>query len=213
MTTLHRSTASMCGAATLVALAALASTACQRDRDYSTANSDENYSENRADSSTRSNGNRNYSQARSGVAAGGDGEFASRMAMHSKSAIDMGRIQANNGSRTDVRALAARIVDTQTAENTKLLAIARETGQPDTRQDSMMDKHSAECTTQLNAARGTEVDRLFLTHMIDHHERGVKMTEAAMPNLRRDDLQRMARTMIVDQNREVAQMRDMLNQL
>ena len=75
----------------------------------------------------------------------------------------------------------------------------------------MMEKHSMMDMRELKAARGAEVDRVFLTHMIDHHEGGVDWTRRSLPNLKRDDLRKMARMMIDDQTREIAQMRGMLN--
>lgn len=192
----HRSTLALrCSVATLVALAALAPLGCQTDRSSSTGAMPA-----RHDTST------------SMPAATSDGEFAATMAMHHTGAIEMARVEAQSGARADVRALATKIVDAQSAEKPKLEAIARETGHAGMQPDPMMEKHSMMDMQELKAARGGEVDRVFLTHMIDHHENGVKMAKAAMPNLRRDDLRRMATMMIDDQTREVSQMRAMLNQ-
>ncbi|MDP1663159.1 MAG: DUF305 domain-containing protein [Phycisphaerales bacterium] len=184
----------LCSGAALLGVSVLGSLGCQSDR---------------ANSASRSSARHEGGMAM--PAAMNDGEFAAMMAMHHAGAIDMGRYEAQNGSRADVRALATRMADAQTAENTKLEAIAREVGHAEHKGDPMMDKHSMKDMQALKAARGAEVDRVFLTHMIDHHENGVKMARDAMPNLKRDDLRRMAKMMIDDQSREVAQMRSMLN--
>jgi uncharacterized protein (DUF305 family) len=144
-------------------------------------------------------------------AATSDGEFAAMMSMHHNGAIDMARYEAQNGSRAEVREIARKMADAQTAENTKLAAIAREAGHAVHKSDPMMDTHSMMDMRELQAARGAEVDRVFLTHMIDHHEGGVDWTKRSLPNLKRDDLRRMAQMMIDDQAREIAQMRSMLN--
>ncbi len=185
----------LCCSAALLALALTGTLGCQSDRSASTP---------------RSNAHPAASMAM--PAATNDGEFAAMMAMHHTGAIEMARVEAQNGSRDEVREMVRTIADMQSAEKPKLEAIARETGHADMRPDPMMQKHSTRDMQALRAARGAEVDRVFLTHMIDHHESGVQMARAAMPNLRRDDLQRMAKMMIDDQTREVAEMRAMLNQ-
>ena len=179
----------------LFALTVGGSPGCQRDRSHSDAPPGARH----ADSMAM-------------PAAMNDGEFAAMMAQHHESAIEMGRYEAKNGTRPEVREIARKMADAQSAENTKLKAIAREGGHGDHKSDPMMEKHSMQDMQELKAARGAEVDRVFLTHMIDHHEGGVDWTRRSLPNLRRDDLRRMARMMIDDQTREIAQMRAMLNQ-
>ncbi|QOJ14123.1 MAG: DUF305 domain-containing protein [Planctomycetia bacterium] len=145
-------------------------------------------------------------------AAKSDGEFAGMMAMHHEGAIEMGRYEAQNGSRADVRALATKMADAQSTEKPKLESIARDAGNGRMQPDPMMQEHSMKDMEAPRAARGAEVDRVFLNHMIDHHQSGVEMARAAMPNLRRDELRRMATKMIDDQSKEISQMRAMLNQ-
>lgn len=143
-------------------------------------------------------------------AAMSDGEFAAMMGKHHESAIEMARYEAKNGTRPEVREIARKMADAQSAENTKLEPIAREGGHADHKSDPMMEKHLMQDMQELKAARGAEVDRLFLVHMTDHHAQGVDMTRRSLPNLKRDDLRRMAQQMIDDQTREIAQMRGML---
>lgn len=164
----------------------------------------------RSTSDTRSSAT--HAGAMNMPAATSDGEFAAMMAMHHDGAIEMARYQAQNGSRAEVRDLATKMAEAQTKENSMLRTIARDTGHAGMAPDPMMQQHMRKDMEACRAARGAEVDRVFLTHMIDHHENGVKMAKAAMPNLKRDDLRRMARMMIDDQTREVAQMRALMNQ-
>lgn len=190
----HRS-AAIASSAILLALAALVPLGCQSDRS-TTLGTD--------DSSHRS--------TMKMAAAKSDGEFAAMMAMHHEGAIEMGRYEAQNGSRADVRTLATKMADAQSTEKPKLESIARDAGNGRMQPDRMMQEHSMKDMTALRAARGAEVDRIFLIHMIDHHQSGVDMAQAAMPNLRRDELRRMASKMIDDQSKEISQMRAMLNQ-
>lgn len=144
-------------------------------------------------------------------AAASDGEFAAMMVQHHASAIDMSTHEARNGSRQEVRDLARKIADAQAAEKPRFEAIAREEGRASARPDPRMVEQSARTMRELRAARGEELDRLFLIHMVAHHETGNGMATDSMPNLSREDLRAMARKMIDDQSREVAQMRDMLD--
>ena len=158
--------------------------------------------------SSESSGKRASSMA---TPAKSDGEFAAMMGMHHETAIEMARYEAQNGTRSEVREMARKIVDMQSAERSKLEAIAREEGHAEHKSDPEMEQHAKKDMASLRSARGAEVDRLFLAHMMDHHAQGVEMARSSMPNLRREDLRQMARKMIDDQTREIDQMRAMLN--
>jgi uncharacterized protein (DUF305 family) len=141
-----------------------------------------------------------------------DGEYAALMAQHHDGGIEMSRYEARNGARRDVGELAREMADAQTAEHTKLEAIAREGPTVRHEPDLAMERRSARDMKDLRAASGAEVDRVFLDRMMDHHARGVDMTRRSLPNLSSDSLRRMAQHMIDDQTRELDQMRGMLNQ-
>lgn len=184
-----------CRAAALFGVASCVLMGCQSDRNASTATT----------------GSRNPATMTM-PAASSDGEFAAMMAMHHTGAIEMANHESQNGTRSQVREMARKIAEAQAAEKPKLEAIARESGHAAMQPDPKMQEHSMKDMQALRAARGVEVDRVFLVHMIDHHEQGIGMARSSMPNLRRDDLRGMARKMIDDQSREVARMRAMLNQ-
>lgn len=127
----------------------------------------------------RCQSDRNASTATSGIrhratmtmpAASSDGEFVAMMAMHHTGAIEMGNHEAQKGSRSEVREMARKIADAQAAEKPKLEAIARESGHAAMQPDPKMLEHSMKDMQALRAARGAEVARVFLIHMIDHHQ-------------------------------------------
>jgi len=190
----HFSTVKSCSAALLLALAAAGPLGCQSDG-----------------SDMNDGAYDRHADMMKMPAAKNDGEFASLMAAHHNGTIEMGRYQAQNGTRAEVRAIAGKMADAQSTEKVKLLAISRETGQSDTNADSMMRENMDRCMMDLRNARGTQVDSVYLTHMIKHHKAGVEMARNAMPNLRRDDTRQMAQLMIDDQTREIEQMRAMVN--
>ena len=56
---------------------------------------------------------------------------------------------------------------------------------------------------QLEAARGTEADRLFLTLMIRHHQGGVAMAEAALERAHNPLILDFAQKVVTAQTAEV----------
>ena len=66
---------------------------------------------------------------------------------------------------------------------------------------------------QLEKARGTEWDRLFLTFMIRHHEGALKMVDdlfASYGALQDDDVYKFASDLYADQTTEIERMQKML---
>jgi uncharacterized protein (DUF305 family) len=85
--------------------------------------------------------------------------------------------------------------------------------QPGERMPGML---SPEQLAQLDGARGTAFDRLFLTFMIQHHEGAITMVEQLMVAhgaARDDDVFRFAADVHVDQITEIDRMRVMLDAL
>jgi uncharacterized protein (DUF305 family) len=69
---------------------------------------------------------------------------------------------------------------------------------------------------ELEAARGREFDRLFLKHMIAHHQGAVSMVKTLFdtPGAANDILtNKLAADVEVDQTTEIARMQEMLFQL
>lgn len=65
----------------------------------------------------------------------------------------------------------------------------------------------------LVAARGTEFDRLFLLHMITHHEGAIDMSGVALQRASQPQLRERARRMIDEQRDEIVRMRKLLQAL
>ncbi|HET8595402.1 MAG TPA: DUF305 domain-containing protein [Intrasporangium sp.] len=62
----------------------------------------------------------------------------------------------------------------------------------------------------LEAARGTEAERLFLRLMIDHHEAGVQMAAYAAEHAQEPAVRRLARSMTEAQQAEITVLQDLL---
>ncbi|MBF4479000.1 Uncharacterized conserved protein, DUF305 family [Rhodococcus rhodochrous J3] len=72
---------------------------------------------------------------------------------------------------------------------------------------------SAQDMQALSDAQGTEATRLFLTHMITHHEGAIDMAEAVIRDGQYPDAVEMARTIVETQQREIETMRQLLTTL
>jgi uncharacterized protein (DUF305 family) len=74
----------------------------------------------------------------------------------------------------------------------------------------MRDPHGEEDAAKLQAARGSEVDAMFLEEMVPHHAGAVSLSHRALDNLSDPELRDMAQTTMVMQTREMNDMLDML---
>lgn len=172
----------------------------------------------RADSSTLP-----YTQA--------DIDFMTGMISHHAQAIDMSRMAPTHGANPAVRTLAERIINAQNDEIRLMQQWLVDRNQPAPEAKAVPMKHrmngrehemwmngmlTPEQMQALDAARGREFDRLFLTGMIAHHQGAVQMvtdlfnTEGAANDVLTNKL---AQDVQVDQTTEIARMQQMLFQL
>ncbi len=162
-----------------------------------------------------------------------DVKFMQGMIGHHAQAIVMAAWAPSHDARADVRILAERIGVAQTDEIAMMqrwLRDRRETvpdadahhehagmDMPGMNMPAMMPGMlTAEQFAQLDAARGSEFDRLFLTFMIGHHQGAVTMVTQllAVPGAGQDDdVFRFVADVNVDQTTEIDRMRGMLTTL
>ncbi len=87
-------------------------------------------------------------------------------------------------------------------------------GMPDTDDmPGMNGMMSAQDMQALSDAQGTEATRLFLTHMIAHHEGAIDMAQAEIRDGQYPDAIEMSRTIVDAQQREIDTMRQLLTTL
>src|SRR5919108_4755496 len=121
-----------------------------------------------------------------------DVEFISGMIHHHAQAIVMAKWSATHGASERIRTLSERIIVSQTDEIKLMQQWLREQGQPvpepsatgqrmvmgGVEHDMLMPGMlTPEQMRQLDQARGTQFDRLFLTFMIQHHEGALTMVD------------------------------------
>jgi len=111
-----------------------------------------------------------------------DVEFVTGMISHHAQALVMSRMAPTHGASPSVQTLAARIINSQRDEIAIMQTWLSDRGQPvpDAMAHGghghlMPGMLTPEQLDQLDAARGPEFDRLFLTFMIQHHSGAVTM--------------------------------------
>ena len=157
-----------------------------------------------------------------------DIHFMSGMIGHHAQAIKMSGWAASHGASPSVQTLAQRIINAQKDEIVTMQQWLRDRRQPVPEPDPagmkmnmggmehvmlMPGMLTPEQMNQLDAARGAEFDRLFLTFMIQHHRGALQMVKDlfATPGAGQDELVfKLASDANVDQTTEIARMERML---
>ncbi len=160
-----------------------------------------------------------------------DVHFMTGMIGHHGQALVMAALAPTHGASPTIQTLAARIINAQKDEIASMEAWLRDRGQSVPRLEitgTTLMVHGAEHAlhmpgmltpeqiAELDAARGPEFDRLFLTYMIQHHQGAVTMVLDlfATDGAGQDEAAfRLASDIQVDQATEIARMKLMLESL
>jgi uncharacterized protein (DUF305 family) len=154
-----------------------------------------------------------------------DVRFMTDMIGHHAQALEMARMAPTHGAGASVQTLAARIVAGQQDEIAIMQQWLRDRGRPvpevgghgahghgghDVAMPGML---SPAQMAELERARGSEFDRLFLMYMIEHHRGAVVMVDAllASDGAAQDPVVfRLAAEIHAEQTTEIARMQRML---
>ena len=161
-----------------------------------------------------------------------DVEFMTHMIGHHAQAIEMARWAPTHEANPSVRRLAERIINAQQDEIATMQQWLRVRKLPVPEGDPgaiavLMNGHgghdghvmlmpgmlTADQMRQLDAARGPEFDRRFLTFMIHHHKGALTMVEQLFGShgaAQEDTIFKFASDVSADQSTEVARMQTML---
>lgn len=158
-----------------------------------------------------------------------DTEFMSGMIHHHAQAVLIAKWAPTHGAGADLQRLAERIVVAQNDEIVTMQTWLKDKGEtvPDAtpgpmrmtmngmQHDMLMPGMLTEADLkQLDAARGVDFDRLFLTFMIRHHEGALDMVEklfAAAGAAQDETVFRFASDVFADQTTEIRVMKQMLD--
>ena len=151
-----------------------------------------------------------------------DVNFATGMISHHAQAVVMSGWCASHGAGSSLQVLCERIVVAQGDEIAIMEAWLRERNQP-IPQAGAHDHHAmmpgmltAEQMARLDAARGVEFERLFLTYMIQHHEGALVMVDALLASnaaAQDTNIYKIASDVYADQTTEIERMTRMLRAL
>ena len=150
-----------------------------------------------------------------------DVAFMQGMIIHHGQALKMAAMAATHGASQSVTLLCKKITISQTDEITmmKTWLADRHQAAPDPNDPNPMlmpGMLTPAQMAQLDAARGTEFDSLFLTGMIQHHSGALSMVKDlfASPGAgQASEMFRYASDVDADQRAEIARMQGMLNSL
>jgi uncharacterized protein (DUF305 family) len=158
-----------------------------------------------------------------------DANFMRGMIHHHAQAVLMARWAPTHGAGADLQRFAERVVVAQQDEIALMQNWLKEKGEPvpepspgpmrmtmpdGTTHDMLMPGMLTDAELkQLDAARGVDFDKLFLTFMIRHHEGALDMVEelfAAKGAGQDEDTFRLASDVFADQTTEIRVMKEML---
>ena len=154
-----------------------------------------------------------------------DVAFMTDMIHHHAQALVMARMAPTHGASGPLRTLSERIIVGQNDEIALMQTWLRNRGQPVPDPDAPGHgghaMHMAGMLTEaqlaeLDAARDSEWDRLFLTYMIQHHQGALTMVEqlfASYGAAQGDDMFRIASGIAADQTAEIDRMQSMLREI
>jgi uncharacterized protein (DUF305 family) len=155
-----------------------------------------------------------------GEANDADVEFVRGMIPHHEGAIEMAELVPERTERPELLDIADEIIEVQDAEIDMLRAMldrmgadAEPTeGTKDMDGGSMDEDEMGMMTDEemadLEAAQGEEFERLFLHHMIEHHEGAIHMAERVLEDGQDAEVAALAEMVIETQEAEIEQMRE-----
>ena len=139
-----------------------------------------------------------------------DAEFVAMMIKHHQDGIEMARVEEGRGSSAEVKALAAKIRQSQERELKELKAHsghaagAKGTSGHATH-DKMMEQQSQATMKRLKSASGEALDHAFLEEMAKHHQMAIEMTERT--KFQNAELRKLSQKMAAGQRQELAELK------
>jgi uncharacterized protein (DUF305 family) len=142
-------------------------------------------------------------------------QFLDTMIAHHNGAVEMAMLAETRAERSELKALAANIIDTQEREMAKMSQWRDHwfEGKPEAINMSfpgMSDGMKEMDLKKLGSLRGNEFDLEFIRQMIPHHLGAVEMAKSIKSNDSYAELKELAEDMITTQESEVKQMREWL---
>jgi uncharacterized protein (DUF305 family) len=153
-----------------------------------------------------------------------DVDFAQGMIPHHRQAVEMSSLAMEQASSEDVRQLAEEISAAQGPEIETMTTFLQTWGEevPDEMADmgemdmgdmSMSGLMSPEQMAQIEAAEGSEFDRLFLQMMTEHHQGAVEMAQVEQDEGENPQAIELAEQIEAMQMEEIERMQELLDSI
>ncbi|GAA0641999.1 lipoprotein [Streptomyces sp. NBRC 14336] len=157
-----------------------------------------------------------------------DVSFAQMMIPHHEQAVDMAKLAEGRASDAEIKTLAADIEKAQDPEIQTMKSWLKAWGKPESADESMpgMDHGSSgmdhsgmsgmmsdEDMKKLEAAKGTEFDRMFAEMMIEHHKGAIAMAKDEQKNGRNATAKKLAADVVKSQSAEVEKFEKILDRI
>ncbi|MEU2267067.1 DUF305 domain-containing protein [Streptomyces olindensis] len=155
--------------------------------------------------------------------------FAQMMIPHHEQALEMSKLADGRAYDAEIKTLAAEIEKAQDPEIQTMKSWLKAWGKPESAEESMpgmdhgsggMDHGSGmsgmmsdEDMKKLEAAKGTEFDRMFAEMMIEHHKGAITMAEDEQKNGRNATAKKLAADVVKTQSAEVEKFEKILDRL
>jgi uncharacterized protein (DUF305 family) len=153
-----------------------------------------------------------------------DVTFAQQMIPHHSQALDMAKLVPSRSTNPKVIDLAGRIEKAQDPEikqmqgwlatwgasSTSSMPGMTHESMPGMSHDSMPGMMSADDMTKLQAAKGTDFDKMWLDMMIKHHQGAVDMAKTELSKGSNTDAKALAQKIIDAQQAEITEMQGLL---
>jgi putative membrane protein len=130
----------------------------------------------------------------------GERRFVTKAADNGQAEVQLAQLAAQRATNPEVRSYAQKLVEDHSKVNSELVSLA---GQKNIKVDTDDDKDRS--YKRLNKKSGSEFDQEFVEHMIDEHEKDIKMFEKAASDAKDPDLKAFA-------SRHVSHLREHLQQ-
>jgi uncharacterized protein (DUF305 family) len=129
-------------------------------------------------------------------------EFLRMMSDHHEGLVRMAEEAMSKASNTATQGDAHQLHIKQMEDQKKMVAMVQQE-YDETHIVKTMPQH-ARMIADLQGKSGSEYDRTFYRHVIEHHKEGISMTDQMLPNLK-GEVRQMAETMKAAQQKEIAE--------
>lgn len=137
-----------------------------------------------------------------------DERFIDMMAAHHQMAIDMAQVEQQKGSRQELKAIAAGIIEAQQKEIEELKSLKQahfgSSDVPTQMNPSEMENGGMMMPEEMG--QQPDVDKAFIDSMLPHHSGAIEMATVALQHSGIEEIRTLSRNIIDAQSKEIGQL-------